>query len=128
VNIFFAGWKPDGSGIRPGGDCGGDRQRGGSYSLRFRHPDLPGAVIIRTAYAAESEYQPGEFFVQVQTEWILCTDPERPGDTETWSRAGYEDRDRTWATAGEAEADARGRVLGDVAGDAYCLNWEGEPW
>ena len=71
-SVFFTGWRPDGAGIR----------RGDSYSVRFRHPDLPGAVITRTAYAVESEQHLGEFYVQVQTESTLCTDPERPGDTE----------------------------------------------
>ena len=127
MNIFFTGWKPDGSGVRPGGDCI-DGQRGESYSLRFRHPDLPHAVITRTAYAAESGERPGEFFVQVETQFTVCTDPERPADTETWSDVIYDDWDRLWRTAAEAEADAGGRALAEIVENAYCLNWEGEPW
>lgn len=127
-SAFFTGWQPDGSGVRPGGDCGGDRQHGESYSVRFRHPGLPGAVITRAAYAVESGKRPGRFHVQVQTEFTLCTDPDRPGDTETWSDVTYDDWDRTWRTAAEAEADARDRVTAEVIRDAYCLNWEGEPW
>lgn len=117
-SVFFTGWRPDGAGIR----------RGDSYSVRFRHPDLPGAVITRTAYAVESEQHLGEFYVQVQTELTLCTDPERPGDTETWSRVDYDDWDRTWRTAAEAEEDARGRTIGEIVENAYCLNWDGKPW
>lgn len=127
-SVFFTGWRPDDAGIRPGGDCGGDRQRSESYSVRFRHPDLPGAVITRTAYAVESAEHLGEFYVQVQTESALCDDPERPGDTGTWSRVDYDNWDRTWRTAAEAEEDARCRTIGEIAENAYCLNWDGTPW
>lgn len=123
-STFLTGWQPDGTGVRPGGD----RQHGDSYSVRFRHPGLRGAVITRAAYAVESGKHPGRFHVQVQTEFTVCTDPERPGDTETWAGVTHDDLDRTWRTAAEAEADARDRVTAEVAGNAYCLNWDGESW
>ena len=122
------GWQADGTGIVSNGDCGGDGQRGDSYSVRFRHPDLPNAIITCSAYAAEdTDRNPGEFFVQVQTEYIICTDPEDPGSTETWSDYSYDDEDgRIWDTAGEAEEAARQRAAEEL-GDAESLEWDGEP-
>jgi hypothetical protein len=123
------GWRPDGTGIVSHGDCGGDIQVGDSYSVRFRHPRLPNAVITRSAYAAnDTDRNPGEYFVQVLTEWLVCTDPERPGDTETWSDASHDDWDGTWASAAEAEADARDRVASELLSNAYCLDWDGQPF
>jgi hypothetical protein len=125
VNIFFTGWRPDDAGIRPGG---GARLDGGSCSVRFLHPDLPGAVIHRTAYAVESGEHSGRFYVQIQTDLIVCGDPARPADTATWTHVIYDDWDLAWPTPEEAEADARDRVIGEVIENAYCLNWEGKPW
>lgn len=123
------GWQPDGTGIVSNGDCGGDIQVGDSYSVRFRHPRLPNAVITRSAYAAnDADRNPGEYFVQVLTEWLVCTDPEHPGDTETWSDASHDDWDGTWASAAEAEADARDRVTSELLRNAYCLDWDGQPF
>jgi hypothetical protein len=123
-----SGWQPDGTGIVSNGDCGGDIQRGDSYSVRYRHPQLPHAVITRSAYAAEdTDRNPGEFFVQVETEWIVCTDPADPGGTETWSDTSYDDEeDRSWDTAEEAEADAR-RVAAELLQDAGSHSWDGRP-
>ena len=123
------GWQPDGTGIMSsGGYCGGDIQRGDSYSVRFCRPDLPSAMITCTAYAAEDDRNPGEFFIQVQTEWLLCTDPADPGGTETWSDITCDDDDaRIFDTAGEAEQAARQRAVEELAG-AESLEWDGEPW
>jgi hypothetical protein len=123
------GWQPDGTGIVSNGDCGGDIQRGDSYSVRFRHPDLPNAIITCSAYAAEdTDRNPGEFFLQVQTEWLICDDPAQPGDTEIWSDVTYDDEDgRIWDTVGEAEQAARQRAAEEL-GDADSLEWDGEPW
>jgi hypothetical protein len=122
------GWQPDGTGIVSNGDCGGDMQRGDSYSVRYRNPGLPSAVITRAAYAAEDDGNPGDFFIQVQTEWLICDDPEYPGDTETWSDITYDDEDaRIWDTAGEAEEAARQRAAEELS-DAESIGWDGEPW
>ena len=125
----MTGWRPDGTGIQPGGDIGGDIQASDSYSVRFRHPDLPNAVITCTAYAAEdADRNPGEFFLQVETEYLTCTDPSDPGGTETWSDVTYDEEDgRIWDTAGEAEEAARQRAAEEL-GDADSLEWDGEPW
>lgn len=124
------GWRPDGTGIHPGGDTDGGIPGCESYSVRFGHPELPRAAVIRTAYAAENTddwENPGGFIAQVRTEWIVCADPEHPRETET-GRDGdtYDDWDRIWATAAEAEADARDRVIPEVLRNAYCLNWNGQ--
>ena len=120
------GWKPDGTGIVSNGDCGGDIQRGDSYSVRYRHPGLPNAVITSTAYAAEYDGLPDVFFVQVQTEWVICDDPEHPGDTETWYDARYEDQEDTYGDAGDAEEEAR-QVAARLLEDADSLGWDGTP-
>lgn len=59
-----AGWQPDGTGVVSNGDCGGDIQRGESYSVRFVHPDLYGSLVTITYYAVEYDECPGEFAVQ----------------------------------------------------------------
>lgn len=122
-----SGWKPDGTGIVSNGDCGGDIQRGDSYSVRYRNPGLPNAVITSTAYAAEYDSNPGDFFVQVQTEWVICNDPEHPGDTETWSDANYDDEAIIYNTAAEAEEAAR-QLAAEFPDDAESPEWDGEPW
>jgi hypothetical protein len=124
------GWLPDGAGIRPGGDVAEGIPGFLSYSAWFRHPELPNAVVIRTAYAAADAGAGNRdlFTVQVRTEWIVCSDPERPRETETGrARDDYDDWDRLWNTAAEAEADARDRVAGDLLRNAYCYDWDGEP-
>ena len=77
-------WAADGTGIQAGGDTGSDFQTGESYSVRYRRADRPCAMITRTAYPAEAPGRPGVFFVQVETELLVSSDPLDPGGTETW--------------------------------------------
>src|ERR1700730_2410754 len=79
-------WLPDGTGIARGGQVGGDDQVGESFSVRFRRADRPGAMITRTAYPVNVATDcGGQCFVRVETEWLVCSDPENPGGTELWS-------------------------------------------
>lgn len=85
-------WRPDGTGVEPNGDAvGGDIQRGESYSVRFIRPDRPRSLVTVSFYATESDNNPGEYGVQRQVEWLVCEDPNLPGDTEVWSDDAYDD-------------------------------------
>jgi len=118
-------WQPDGSGVRPGGHGGGDIQRGDSYSVRYVRPDMPGSLITRTAYAVENV--PGEFTVQIQTEWLICTDPRDPGGTEIWSDVSYDDEGAPiYSSAADGERAAR-QVAAELLGDAGAHDWNGHP-
>jgi hypothetical protein len=119
-------WEADGTGIQPGGDVGGGIQAGESFSVRYRRACVPLAMITRTAYPAEDEQWPGEFFVQVQTEWLTFTDVGDPGGSETWSDYGYDDEPCTYATAAEAEQAAR-QVATGLLGDGCSHSWDGLP-
>jgi hypothetical protein len=117
-------WAADGTGVQPGGDAGGDIQAGESYRVRYRRADRPCAMITRTAYPAEVPGQPGVFFVQVETEWLVSTDPLDPGGTETWSDYAYDDEPGIYASAAEAEKAAV-RVATALLADGCSHNWPG---
>ncbi len=120
-------WQPDGSGVQPGGHVGGDIQRGESFNVRYVRPDLPGSMITRTAYPVEYDHLPGEFVVQIQTEWLVCTDPRDPGGTEIWSDCAYDDEGAPiWSSAAEAEGAAR-RAASEMLGEAEIHDWNGQP-
>jgi hypothetical protein len=119
------GWKADG-GIGPGGDVGGDCQAGEAYDVRFFHPKMHGALVTAYAYAAEYDRNPGEFLVQVQTEFMICRDPADPGGTEEWSDATYQDEDRTWDTLAGADKAAR-ETGGKILRSAGRVEWDGNP-
>jgi hypothetical protein len=123
------GWQPDGTGVQPGGDIGGDIQAGDSYSVRFRNPGLPHAIITYTAYpAGESGPDSGEFYVQAEIESLTCTDPADPGGTETWSEVEYPPPGDGWYdSVAEAEEAAR-KDAASYLDYAYCLDWDGEPF
>ena len=118
-------WQPDGSGVRMGGDRGGDFQAGDSFSVRYVRPDLPGALITRTVYPVYGAC-PGEFAVQIETEWLLCTDPADPGGTEVWSDYAYHDQSGTYGSAAAARA-AASRVATELLQDAGSHDWDGQP-
>jgi hypothetical protein len=119
-------WQPDGSGVQPGGHVGGDIQRGGSFAIRYVRADLPGSMITRTAYPVEYDHLPGEFAVQVQTGWLVCTDPSDPGGTEVWSDYAYDDGYETYGSAAAARA-AASRVATELLRDAGSHDWDGQP-
>lgn len=124
------GWQPDGTGVQPGGDIGGDIQVGDSYSVRFLNPGLPHALITCTAYpAGESGPDSVDFYVQVEIESLTCDDPADPGGTETWSDVEYHrpDDEAWYGTVAEAEEAAR-RTAAHYLEYADYLDWDGEPF
>jgi hypothetical protein len=120
------GWITDTMGVQPGGDVGGDIQAGESYAVRYRRPDQECAIITCTAFPAQSPTRPGVFFVQVQTEWLVCADPRDPGGTEIWSESDTYDEAATYDSAAEAQAVAR-RVATSLLDDAASHDWDGLP-
>ena len=112
------GWQADGDVTVSNGDRRTDTQVSDAYSVRFRPPQMPGAVITRTAYAAAYTRDPDQFLVLVETEWAS------PGRTELAYDARFEEE--TWRTAAEADEEAR-RVAADLLEDAGSLDWDGQP-
>jgi hypothetical protein len=119
-------WRPDGRGVQPGGHVGGDIQTGESYSVRYCRPDMPGSLITRTAYPVEYDECPGEHVVQIQTEWLVCTDPSDPGGTEIWSDYAYDDDSEIYGSAAAAESAAR-KTADQMLGEADIETWNGLP-
>ena len=119
-------WAADGTGVQPGGDAGSDVQAGESYSVRYRRADRPGAMITRTAYPARVPGRPREFFVQVETEWLVSIDPQDPGGTEIWSEYAFDDEPEIYLNAAEAE-EAAVRVATGLLADSCSQNWDGRP-
>ena len=120
------GWAADETGVQPGGDVGGDSQVGDSYSVRSLRSDRPGAMIIRTAYPVAADGTPGVFFVQIQTEWMVCSDPRDPGGTEIWSDVVRENDPETFGSAAEAEEASR-RIAAELLADGPSYSWHGRP-
>jgi len=122
-------WHPDGTGVDSNGWCGGDIQRGDSYSVRLVRDDKPGSLLTITFYAAEYDENPGEFDVQRQVEWLVCSDPADPGGTEIWSDYSYDDVSAIVIdTEEEAEDEARERAEAVLADPSPYFGWDGEPW
>lgn len=117
-------WAPDKPSVRPGGDVGGDWQVGDSYSVRYRRPDRPCAIIMRTACPVENPDRPGVFFVRVVTEWLIGADPLDPGGTEIWSDEESEDEPEIYHSAAEAEQAAY-QVATELLIDGGSQTWEG---
>jgi hypothetical protein len=119
-------WVADSMGVQPGGEVGGDIQAGESYAVRYRRADQERAIITRTAYPAQSLTRPGVFFVQVQTEWLVCADPRDPGGTEIWSESATDDESATYDSAAEAQAAAH-QIATSLLDDGASHDWDGLP-
>jgi hypothetical protein len=110
------GWQADGDVTVSNGDCRTDIRAGDAYSVRFRHPQLPAAVITRTAYAAFYTQNPDQFLVLVETEWAN-------GTTGPMYDACFQEE--IWGTAAEADEEAR-RVAAGLIENAGSLDWDGQ--
>jgi hypothetical protein len=122
-----SGWRPDGAGITQSSDSRADDQAGDSCIVRFRHRDLPNAVVTCKSYAYTGlPAVPGVFYVATDVERLVCTDPARPGETCTWHDIERDYEDGTWPTAAEAQAaawDTAGAWLRSVD----PAGWDGQP-
>jgi hypothetical protein len=120
-------WLPDGTGIRRDDQLGDDQQVGESYSVRFRCADLPGAMIMQTAYPVSiGDDAEGPFAVRVEKVWLVCSDPNDPGGTEISSDRRPEDADERYETAVEATR-AAWNLANELSSDAGSLSWDGLP-
>jgi hypothetical protein len=119
-------WIADDAGVQPGGDVAEDIQAGESYSIRYRRSDRRCAMITRTAYPAEVAGHQGVFFVQVRTEWLICSNPLDPGGTEIWSESITDDEPGIYGSAVEAEVAAR-QIAADLLDDGASHDWDGLP-
>lgn len=83
-------WTRLGPAVATAGDVGGDRQVGESYCARWVRPLAGGyyALITRYFYPAVDSYDDraqGAEYIEMHTEYLVCTDTNAPGDTEVWS-------------------------------------------
>jgi hypothetical protein len=69
--------------VAPAGDVGGDHQVSEAFSARWSAPLPCGlfAVVTRSFYATDFRGP----VMDCDTEYAVCRDPQRPGDTEMWS-------------------------------------------
>lgn len=118
--------------VQSGGDVGGDYQVGESYSVRYRHPDHPGAVVTRYFYAEEHAPDHAgnrQYGVSIQDELIRCSDPEQPGDTELWSDARYDATGQIYETPLQAEHAAIAAAYDPAWERDVPIEWDGHaPW
>jgi hypothetical protein len=110
---------------RVGPDVGGDIQAGDSWDIRFWRDDRPQSVVTVWIYPVQYQNQPG-YRVQVQTEVTICTDRNRPGDTERWADAVYRDEPGEHRNLKDAGRAARALAERYAADRAHVTNWDGQ--
>jgi len=115
---------PQGGGVLPGGDVGGDAQLNESFSVRFHHRDHPGALVTYRYYAALDLDDLTTVYVERQAELLACTDPADPGGTEVWSDHRYEAVQRDLGSVEAATAAARHAAEAHLTCDEA---WSGRP-
>jgi hypothetical protein len=126
--------------VQSDGEIGGDYQVGESWSVRFvlrngdyvvagDHPRLPlgsGGATVRPVvtewWYAEQTNLMGRHTVTCQREFMLCTDPTEPGDTEVWSDALYEVGTRIYCDPVVAERQAEKAAR---RSQASAIQWDG---
>lgn len=126
-------WRLDGTGIVDNGNVGGDIQAGPAWSVRYVRDDMPGSLITETVYAvdwknATRPERGHNYAYQIQTEFLVCTDPSDPGGTEVWSDVHYEDSYLDGYMLAEAKREARevAKWLNTEA-QAGVHGWDGKP-
>lgn len=107
--------------ILSGGDIGGDHQAGGSYSLRYHLASDRTRIV--TVYTYPVEKSRGRFQVEIQIEYLVCTDPRYPGDTERWANAEYENPPSEFRSLKKASDYAATLIRGHRARD---ITWNGK--
>lgn len=97
--------------VGPGGDCGGDIQAGDAYNARWLQPRADGgtAMVTRSYYVADNDEAT---YLECQTEYLVCSDPDDPGGTEVW--ADYRYRELQDGPAQPNDDDAWLAALGAV--------------
>ena len=127
------GWQADCGGVKARIVATAARQAGESvsvqsFSVLYRNPGLPNAVVVRTATPERTHG--GTFLVEVVTEYLTCNDPADPVGSRTWSDEAYDvllvrhGQARYWDTAADAEAAARG-AASMFSGTLYQVTWNG---
>ena len=112
--------------VTPGGDVGGDIQSSDAWSARWTRPLTDGqhAVVTRTYYATRDDS--GAETLECETEYLVCADPDRPGDTETWSDARHETLAHGRHDSGDAETAAHRAVAPtDTEWSSVMPSWAG---
>jgi hypothetical protein len=79
-------------------------------------------LVMRSGERVEGQSAPGDFWVQAQWEFLICSDPSDPGGSEVWSDVRFSDYSDRFPTAEMAEQLALG--LAETA-DGAGLRWDG---
>ena len=122
-------WVPDGEGVQPGGDIGGDAQATGSFCVRYLADTLSDALVTVYFYGSFADMHAAEpagpYPVTIQTEAMVCSDRSDPGSTEIWSSCTY----TTAAVPPLADRAAAEQAARDLAGrhTGNDIDWDGRP-
>lgn len=129
-------WTMDGD-ICDNGTVGGDGA-GEATSARFTNPEHPFALFdvnvytvdrIERGWQAEDD-DSARWDIEVQYEWLICTNTDDPGGTETFTHIEYDANlyERSFATEEEA-LEKRDAVLRSIiALTPTSLTWDGQPF
>lgn len=131
------GWQEAPGGVfSDAGDVGGDWQAGKSYSVRFIRDDNPNAMVTVYTYpiqhdgndgCGDPECRDGWIELEQQVEYLIGSDPEDRGGSETWSDTEHRRLSLTcmMPTLSAAEGEAW-LETSTIAASSVC--WNGEPF
>lgn len=111
--------------VAPGGDVGGDIQSSDSWSARWTRPlaDRQHGVVTRTFYATDDD---SAQTLECETEYLVCSDPARPGGTEIWSDVRHETIAHGRHDSGDAQAAAHRAIAPtDAEWSSVMPSWAG---
>lgn len=120
-------WRKVEPRISKGADVGGDIQVTDAWDVRFRPVDEPsdGLHALVTVYhygVCRDDKQVGEYWVQRQVEYMICTDPADPGDTEVWCDYDFDDLGEVFRNKRDVAKAARTAA---EETDAEYITWDG---
>lgn len=126
-------WRPDGTGVQPGGDIGGDYQVSDAFSVRFVRDDL--SVVVDKYWYVElivdTEVPPApndrRYRVTCLMMYTICTDVRDPGGTETWADLAYDNTTDPTIYADYTAAERSAQLLAEVDSriGAWRIAWDG---
>lgn len=130
-------WYVNGTEPVRNGTPGGDYEVADSWHVELRNDAHPDAVVDVDYYAerpvngaSEIPAEPGEYVVTGMLSYILCTDRENPGSTQTWGRILYDRKADALAYDDISEADqaARFQAARWVGQAAMFMSWDAKPF
>jgi hypothetical protein len=114
-----------------GSGIGGDDTVGGHWTVLYlpepAQTASPFARIEESYYIRHYDTNPEfPFAVESQTEYLVCTDLDDPGGTETWSTIGYDSEAAGFNDRTLENAEQRAKGIASAQTGQNFL-WNGEP-